>query len=160
MAFDQQEELERLIDGCPLNSLNDWRFLKELLSDSFAAFLGQHVEPVWEPNYEHLSSAGGFLRGGYSFAIRSGSPLGSHLEIEWYGVVGHTSPDQIYSILLLFAEDRRLVPIAGGEYLFFEFVRTPAGSRRWVRRGWQRSEFDEWEGYRRLTEVVRDTLAD
>src|SRR5262245_36488150 len=109
-------EIEKMLDAGSVGSTDDWRRVKDYLARSFAAYLGQEVEPVWEPLYEDSSPKWGF-----AFGIRSLSPFAGPLAVEWYGVIshrhGHTCAD-----VLLFAQDRRIIPAGGNEILYFEFT--------------------------------------
>jgi hypothetical protein len=111
--------------------------------------LGQEIEPVWEPLYEDISPTWGF-----SFGIRSRSPFAGPLAIELYGVISHGN-GHTCTVVLLFAQDQRLIHFKGEEYLYFELTTTPEGSREWQNRGWYPGDNGEWEGYQRLSEVCR-----
>jgi len=151
MDWQPPPEIEKLLDPGSIGSADDWRRLKDYLTRSFAAYLGQEIEPVWEPICEDISPGRGF-----AFGIRSGPPLGGPLALEWYGVISH-GPGQTRAVVLLFAQDQRVIPIQGREYLAYQFCTTTGGLREWESRGWSTSEMgDEWAGYRRLSEVCRE----
>ena len=143
-------ELEQLLAPQSVRSLDEWQALKDFLAKSFAKHLGEPIEPVWEQAYDEIRPKWGF-----AFGIRSGRPPTGPLGLEWYGVISHScSQGDTQALVLLFSHDRRMVPIDGHEYLFYEFLPNPAGGWHWVNQGWTRSEFDEWESYRQLSEVV------
>jgi hypothetical protein len=48
---------------------------------------------------------------------------------------------------------------AGRAYLYFEFLPDGGGQRRWINRGWQADEYDEWAGYSRLSETCASKRA-
>jgi hypothetical protein len=141
-------EIEKMLDAGSVGSTDDWRRVKDYLARSFAEYLGQEIEPVWEPLYEDISPTWGF-----SFGIRSRNPFAGPLAIEWYGVISYGTHD-ICADVLLFAQDQRVI-FGGNEVLHFKFTTTPEGSREWQSRGWYPGECGEWEDYQRLSEVCR-----
>ena len=97
-----------------------------------------HLERV------HLSEPDAF-----SCRIRSGTPLGGALQIEWRGVLGmqpiegesHTT-----ATLFLFSRGQRLVLEGGNSIAEFEYARNQSGVGEWKALGWLDDEFGEWEG--------------
>ena len=142
-------EIERLLAGGSVGSIDNWQCVKDYLAQSFAHYLGQEIESVWEPIYEDISPGWGF-----SFGIRSRNPFMGPLAIEWYGVISH-GHGHTEALVLLFAQDQRAIQSEGSGYLYFEFITTTEGDRHWQSRGWSSSEMYEWEGYKRLSEVVQ-----
>jgi hypothetical protein len=152
---DPQLESLLLLASKATHSVEVWKGVKEYLVASFTAFLGQNVEPVWEPLYEDISRTWGF-----AFGIRSRAALCGPLGLEWYGVISWNSGGSVSATMLLFAHDQRTIQIEGSEFLYFDFALSTDGQRRWLSRGWQSSEMNEWDGYLRLSEVcqqMRDT---
>jgi hypothetical protein len=143
--------------GTPSKHAVEWRQVKDYLTASFAAHLAQDVEHVWEPLYEDISPTWGF-----AFGIKSRTPLGGRLSLEWYAVISHNSRGQTVAIVLLFAHDQRAVHFENREYLYFEYAPTVSGLREWQSRGWHSSEVHEWDGYLRLSQICeqkRDELS-
>jgi hypothetical protein len=143
-------EIEKMLAADSVGSTDDWRRVKDYLARSFTEYLGQEIEPVWEPFYEDIIHPGG----GFSFGIQSRRPLAGPLAIEWYGVISHEHGHTCASVLL-FAQDKRILPEGGADFLYFEFTTTPEGAREWQSRGWYPGDCGEWEGYQRMSEVCR-----
>src|SRR5262245_37114989 len=148
MNSQSQREPEDMLAAGSVGSTAEWRRVKEFLAQSFTSYLGQEIDTIWEPEYEDISP-----RWGFSFGFRPRYRLGGPLGIEWYGVISHNSRGHTQALVLLFAQDERAIHFEGHECLFFEFMPGQGGLRRWVSRGWNVYEH-EWEGYRRLSEVI------
>ena len=142
-----QQQIERLLAPNSVGSTDDWRCVKEYLAASFAAYLGQEFEAVWEPHYGDIRSDYGF-----SFGIRSRVALGGPLAFEWYAVISHWCGYTDANVLL-FTQDQRTIHFNGTDFLYFELKLSTDGERRWESRGWGSGECGEWEGYQRLTEL-------
>jgi hypothetical protein len=146
----QESLLEALLKPGATGTEQEWQQFKECLLSSFAVFLGAEIETVWEPLYEDSSPHGVF-----AFGFCSSSPLGGPLALAWYGVISNNGHGHVCALVLVFAQDQRMIHHAGKEYLYFEFVPDADGRRQWVNRGWSSSEMNEWDGYTYLAEVCR-----
>ena len=71
MTWKPDPTIENLLSPGTTASLDQWRAVKDYLLRSFAAFLGQEIDTVWEPLYEDISPGWGF-----AFGIRSQAALG------------------------------------------------------------------------------------
>ena len=56
MAWLHSPEIEAMLEPGFVGTIDDWKRVKEYLAQSFAAYVGQDLEPIWEPVYEeHFS---------------------------------------------------------------------------------------------------------
>jgi len=146
MTWKPDPTIENLLSPGTTASLDQWRAVKDYLLRSFAAFLGQEIDTVWEPLYEDISPGWGF-----AFGIRSQAALGGPLQVEWYGVISHNG-HHTAAFVLLFAHNERAIHHKNHEYLEFEF-QPREDHRQWVSRGWSSSEVHEWDGYLNLSKI-------
>jgi hypothetical protein len=147
------DQIEAMLEAGFVGSIDDCRRVKDYLAQSFATYLGQDIEPVWEPIYEDISPNWGF-----SFGIRSSAALGGPLALEWYAVISH-GHGHTQAIVLLFADDERAIQFEEQDYLFFEYMPKTTKARVWQSRGWRTGECGEWDGYQRLSIITKQMRA-